>query len=116
MAKHQAVEEERSSLTAQLEEALGQKVRGGGFVLQRSNIRRVGRWSRPLPPPLLPPHSAIGRSPGRSLCDASRQGPGGKNPKLCLRVRVEIMGSPQCRIVGKYQSVLIMIDPMIFTR
>jgi hypothetical protein len=26
------------------------------------------------------------------------------------------MGSQKCRIVGKYQSVLIMINPMIFTR
>jgi hypothetical protein len=31
-------------------------------------------------------------------------------------VRVEIMGSPKCRIVGDSQSVLIMIDPMISTR
>eukprot|EP01047_Picozoa_sp_COSAG01_P048270 COSAG01_NODE_4688_length_4811_cov_3.539588_1_plen_79_part_00 len=31
-------------------------------------------------------------------------------------VRAEIMGSQKCRIVGKYQSVLIMIDPIIFTR
>jgi hypothetical protein len=28
---------------------------------------------------------------------------------------VEIMGSPKCRIVGTSQSVLIMIDPIIFT-
>jgi hypothetical protein len=33
-----------------------------------------------------------------------------------LRVRVEIMGSQKCRIVGKSQSVLMMINPMIFTR
>jgi hypothetical protein len=33
-----------------------------------------------------------------------------------LRVRVEIMGSQKCRIVGKSQSVLIMINPIIFTR
>eukprot|EP01047_Picozoa_sp_COSAG01_P093188 COSAG01_NODE_24381_length_781_cov_1.016129_2_plen_146_part_01 len=33
-----------------------------------------------------------------------------------LRVRVEIMGSQKCRIVGKSQSVLMMIDPIIFTR
>jgi hypothetical protein len=31
-------------------------------------------------------------------------------------VRVEIMGSQNCRIVGKSQSVLIMITPIIFTR
>jgi hypothetical protein len=30
--------------------------------------------------------------------------------------RVEIMGSPTCRIVGKSQAVLIVIDPMISTR
>ena len=34
-----------------------------------------------------------------------------------LRVRVEIMGSQKCGIVGKSQSVLIMINPIIiFTR
>eukprot|EP01047_Picozoa_sp_COSAG01_P026603 COSAG01_NODE_1720_length_9391_cov_27.761085_6_plen_142_part_00 len=33
-----------------------------------------------------------------------------------LRVRVEIMGSQNCRIVGESQPVLIMIDPIIFTR
>jgi hypothetical protein len=33
-----------------------------------------------------------------------------------LRVRVEIMGSQKCRIVGKSQSVLIMINLIIFTR
>ena len=33
-----------------------------------------------------------------------------------IRVRVEIMGSQKCRIAGKPQSVLVMINPMIFTR
>jgi hypothetical protein len=33
-----------------------------------------------------------------------------------VRVRVEIMGSQKCRILGKSQSVLIMINPIIFTR
>eukprot|EP01047_Picozoa_sp_COSAG01_P070653 COSAG01_NODE_10770_length_2083_cov_171.070060_2_plen_89_part_00 len=33
-----------------------------------------------------------------------------------LRVRVEIMGSQKCRIVGKSQSFLFMIDPIISTR
>jgi hypothetical protein len=33
-----------------------------------------------------------------------------------LRVRVEIMGSQKCGIVGKSQSVLMMINPMISTR
>jgi hypothetical protein len=35
---------------------------------------------------------------------------------LFVRVRVEIMGPQKCRIVGKSQSVLIVIDPIIFTR
>eukprot|EP01047_Picozoa_sp_COSAG01_P007663 COSAG01_NODE_293_length_19376_cov_41.772060_15_plen_150_part_00 len=33
-----------------------------------------------------------------------------------IRVRVEIMGSQKCGIVGKSQSLLIMNDPMISTR
>jgi multidrug efflux pump subunit AcrA (membrane-fusion protein) len=33
-----------------------------------------------------------------------------------IRVRVEITGSQKCRIVGKSQPVLMMINPMIFTR
>jgi hypothetical protein len=33
-----------------------------------------------------------------------------------IRVRVEIMGSQKCGIVGKSQPVLIVIDPMIVTR
>jgi hypothetical protein len=33
-----------------------------------------------------------------------------------VRVRVEIMGSQKSRIVGKSQSVLMMINPIIFTR
>jgi hypothetical protein len=37
--------------------------------------------------------------------------------QLELRVRVEIMGSKKCGIVGESQSILSMIDPMIiFTR
>jgi hypothetical protein len=35
---------------------------------------------------------------------------------LDLRVRVEIIGSQKCGIVGKSQSVLIMINPIISTR
>jgi hypothetical protein len=31
-------------------------------------------------------------------------------------VRGEMMGSQKCRIVGKSHSVVIMIDPVIFTR
>jgi hypothetical protein len=37
-------------------------------------------------------------------------------PCTSLRVRMEIMGSHICRIVGESQSVLVMIDPIIFTR
>jgi hypothetical protein len=33
-----------------------------------------------------------------------------------VRVRVEIMGLQKCRIVGKSEAVLIMINPIIFTR
>jgi hypothetical protein len=36
--------------------------------------------------------------------------------RVHVRVRVEIMGSQNSGIVGKYQPVLIMINPMIFTR
>jgi hypothetical protein len=35
---------------------------------------------------------------------------------LPTRVRVEIMGSQKCGIVGKSQSILIMIHPIISTR
>jgi hypothetical protein len=35
---------------------------------------------------------------------------------VAARVRVEITGSPKCGTVGKSQSVLVMIHPMIFTR
>jgi hypothetical protein len=31
-------------------------------------------------------------------------------------VRVEILGSQKCRIVGKSQPVVITINPIIFTR
>jgi|EP01047_Picozoa_sp_COSAG01_P062549 hypothetical protein len=36
--------------------------------------------------------------------------------RLPLRVRVELMGSQKCRIVGKSQSVLTMSNPIISTR
>jgi hypothetical protein len=44
----------------------------------------------------------------RVFCTGARQ------PRL--RVRVEIMGSQECRNAGESQSVLIMNDPIIFTR
>eukprot|EP01047_Picozoa_sp_COSAG01_P027483 COSAG01_NODE_1814_length_9172_cov_220.138212_12_plen_55_part_00 len=40
----------------------------------------------------------------------------GRSPSRELRVRVEIMGWQKCRIVGKSQSVRIMINPMISPR
>jgi hypothetical protein len=39
-----------------------------------------------------------------------------RTPLAGVRVRVEIMGSQTCRIVGKSQPVFIMINPIIFTR
>jgi hypothetical protein len=44
------------------------------------------------------------------------QGGRGEARRELIRVRVKIMGSQKCGIVGKSQSVLIMIDPMISTR
>eukprot|EP01049_Picozoa_sp_SAG25_P006187 SAG25_NODE_454_length_7870_cov_2.720499_4_plen_187_part_00 len=38
------------------------------------------------------------------------------SPRSVLRVRVEIMRSQTCGIVGKYQPVLILANPIIFTR
>ena len=35
---------------------------------------------------------------------------------IWVALRVEIMGSQKCRIVGKSQPALIMINPIIFTR
>eukprot|EP01049_Picozoa_sp_SAG25_P010623 SAG25_NODE_1181_length_3670_cov_3.991319_2_plen_64_part_00 len=37
-------------------------------------------------------------------------------PPAPAPVRVEIMGSQKCGIVGKSQPALIVINPMIFTR
>jgi hypothetical protein len=62
---------------------------------------------------LRPTHVAKARG------EASLDGQVGRAGAACVplvRVRVEIMGSQKCRIVGKSQSVLIMIDPIIFTR
>eukprot|EP01047_Picozoa_sp_COSAG01_P042232 COSAG01_NODE_3675_length_5804_cov_4.926919_5_plen_174_part_00 len=42
-------------------------------------------------------------------------GRGEARPEL-IRVRVKIVGSQKCGIVGKSQSALIMIDPIISTR
>jgi serine/threonine protein kinase len=54
----------------------------------------------------------VGRMVGQP---AQRSAGQGCVPAL-LWVRVEIMRSSRCRIVGKFQSVLIMINPMIFPR
>jgi hypothetical protein len=39
-----------------------------------------------------------------------------RSTQVCLRVRLEKLGSQTCGIVGKSQSVLIMSNPMILTR
>jgi hypothetical protein len=49
-------------------------------------------------------------------CDAWRARSWILAKRLGLRVRVTIMGSPNCRNVGESQSVLITIDPIISTR
>eukprot|EP01047_Picozoa_sp_COSAG01_P002225 COSAG01_NODE_58_length_30193_cov_12.302020_8_plen_102_part_00 len=46
----------------------------------------------------------------------SSRGQGVHNGRAGLRVRVEIMGSQKCGIVGKSQPVLMMVNPIIFTR
>jgi hypothetical protein len=66
--------------------------------------------------------SASGRPATRNICSTSyathtRATPTTDQPGgMDVRVRVEIRGSQTCRIVGRSQSVLIMIDPIIFTR
>eukprot|EP01047_Picozoa_sp_COSAG01_P046610 COSAG01_NODE_4391_length_5072_cov_2.913533_6_plen_187_part_00 len=44
------------------------------------------------------------------------RGPPPSPPGTHIRVQVEIMGSKNCRIVGKSQSALMMSNPIIFTR
>jgi hypothetical protein len=56
---------------------------------------------------------------GAAGADAAERGDSGarrRRGEYGLRVRVEIMGSQKCGIVGKSQPALIMINPMIFTR
>jgi hypothetical protein len=54
---------------------------------------------------------------GRGATQLAGNGEHGAGPgHTHLRVRVEIMGSQKCGIVGKSQSVLITINPIIFTR
>jgi hypothetical protein len=58
-----------------------------------------------------------GRQPtrtGSSLSGGNRAG-GGWGSSF-IRVRVEMTGSPKCGTIGKSQSVLMMINPIIFTR
>jgi hypothetical protein len=68
------------------------------------------------------PNNACGHAaePGEQpFCAARRRGAGAFSDACCIRAWVEIMGSQTCiccRNVGEYQSVLVMIDPMIFTR
>jgi hypothetical protein len=64
--------------------------------------------------------AAQAAGPG-SAAEASVSGirqcvPPGMAAAEVVRVRVEIMGSPECRIVGRSQSVLIMSNPIICTR
>jgi|EP01047_Picozoa_sp_COSAG01_P030297 hypothetical protein len=59
-------------------------------------VHRATMWS-----------SDEGVCPPRTLCAVLQ---------LLLRVRVEIMGLQNIGIVGKSQSVLVMINPIIFTR
>jgi hypothetical protein len=86
-------------------------VRGGVIAAPPTNSERsrpsIGNvtsdWIlciRPLPPP------RESKQPGTTSTMSGRR----------IRVRVEIMGSQTCRIVGKSQPVLIMINPMISTR
>eukprot|EP01047_Picozoa_sp_COSAG01_P056871 COSAG01_NODE_6503_length_3629_cov_17.985269_7_plen_125_part_00 len=68
-----------------------------------------------------PPVSVITPSSSSQTPEAITLIRGGHQPhrtlSLChARVRVEIMGSQNCRIVEKSQSLHIMINPIIFTR
>jgi hypothetical protein len=74
------------------------------------------------------PRRRFSSCPGRQTAGTlpgQRAQPSPPNAILCLmwmgtcllrRVRGEIMGSQQCSIVRKSQSLLIMIDPLISTR
>jgi hypothetical protein len=60
----------------------------------------------------LPRHQYVDQRPGSAEIYRRRF-----SDWVNVRVRVEIMGSPKCGTVGKSQSVLMMINPMIlFTR
>eukprot|EP01047_Picozoa_sp_COSAG01_P006555 COSAG01_NODE_239_length_20670_cov_28.609790_4_plen_320_part_00 len=60
--------------------------------------------------PRAAPHTA-----GRSEADAALR-KANRCGLVMVRVRVEIMGSPRCRIVGRSQSVVAMIVPIIYAR
>jgi hypothetical protein len=67
----------------------------------------AARVPTPAPGPRAPPGSAgLGRAAVRHR----------ERAQNALRVRVEIMGSQKCGIVGSSQPVLMTINPMIFTR
>eukprot|EP01047_Picozoa_sp_COSAG01_P052809 COSAG01_NODE_5591_length_4159_cov_59.059852_6_plen_165_part_00 len=74
--------------------------------------RSTGPWFHTDQPAFAPDDSCAHR--------ASASPPPPPAPALLLfcqiQVRVEIMGSQKCRITGKYQSALIMINPITFTR
>jgi hypothetical protein len=67
------------------------------------------------PPPAVAAAGAVHHPPRRRGLHLLHL-PSLRQTAAALRVRVEIMGPGKCRIVGKSQPALIMIDPIIFTR
>jgi hypothetical protein len=80
----------------------------------------VGALSPPAPVDTLPAvteHVEKGGGGGVDSAAVDCRPHGGRTTlTLPTRVRVEIMGSQKCGIVGKSQSILIMIHPIISTR
>jgi hypothetical protein len=74
--------------------------------------------------PILSPGTRTPKriQPGISRCRGSGASPSSRSAAWAgrvgpfLRVRVELMGSHKCRIVGKSQPVLVVINPIISTR
>jgi hypothetical protein len=98
--------------TASQTQALGTERSGAGRRLSRGGggqcTVHAPTWRHPSCADDLGPCSASGRLPWSTS-------PAGRAPGQ-HRVRGEIMGSQKCRIVGKSQPVLTMINPIIFTR
>jgi hypothetical protein len=83
----------------------------------RSTCRRSCRGSSPRRAAAhTPPHTTGRRRAVPAGRESGREGGQRRRGQGSVRARVEIMGSPKCRIVGKSQPVLIMIGPVIFTR